>query len=102
MVRPPRTGPSATCLSQVPGGDRGHDSRASSACQCVSLAFRFGGDSQQLPAFWNGREKKSVTSITVASDDGQSEFEVGCVFRLTVAVAPSPSPAKASCRVKSS
>ena len=26
-------------------------------CQCVSLAFRSGGHSQQLPAFLNGREK---------------------------------------------
>src|SRR5271169_1738096 len=84
MVRPQRTGPSATCLSSGAGG-RGVRSlyQRPITCQCVSLAFRSGGQSQQLPAFCNRPRKKSVTPITDVRDCGQAGADEVAVLRLT-------------------
>src|ERR1019366_494144 len=83
MVRPLRTGPSATCLSQVPGGGWRSRYPRLIACQCVSLAFRSGGQSQQLAASCSLPEKKSVTAVTDVRDCGQTGCNEFSVFPRT-------------------
>src|SRR5208282_1191546 len=74
MVGPQRTRPPATCLSQVPRGDSRSQFPRLTACQCVSLAFRSSGQSQQLGEFWGRSGRKSVTAVTDVSgcDQGRS------------------------------
>src|ERR1035438_9844482 len=83
MVRPLRTGPSATCLSQVPGGGWRSRYPRLIACQCVSLAFRSGGQSQQPCASCSLPEKKSVTAVTDVRDCGQTGCNEFSVFPRT-------------------
>src|SRR4029077_1985178 len=67
-------------LSDLPfsgAGGRGSRSRNPRliACQCVSLAFRSGGHSQQLAAFCSDAEIMSVAPVTEVSDHGQSSID---------------------------
>src|ERR1700688_323459 len=65
MVRPQQTGPSATCLSQLPGQRIEVAIARSTSGQCVSFAFRSGGQSHELGAFSDESGEKSVAPVTV-------------------------------------
>jgi hypothetical protein len=75
MVRPQQTGPSATCLSQLPRQRIEVAIARSTSGQCVSFAFRSGGQSHQLGAFSDESGEKSVAPVTVGSDRDQFDSE---------------------------